>query len=89
MIGLLGTSNSLVCGIDEYANTHHFMPTLTRKNAKNGQMQYTYPWFCVFMCFWYEGLKVKRQHTILIDKRAILNDSTTSCAYSDIKDEVE
>ena len=40
---------------DNITNTHHFMPTLTRKNAKNGQMQYKYPWFCVFMRLRYKG----------------------------------
>lgn len=42
-----------------------------------------------FYVFQVKGLNSGRKHTILIDKRARLNDSTTSCAHCDIKDEVE
>ena len=57
MIGLLGTSNSLVWGIDECVNTHHFIPIKDTKMTKNTQIYCRYPWFCVFMCFRYKGLK--------------------------------
>ena len=34
---LLGTSNSLVWGIDECLNTHHFCSSYTTKTTKNTQ----------------------------------------------------
>jgi hypothetical protein len=35
---LLGASNSLVWGIDECLNTHHFIPIWTAKTIKNAQI---------------------------------------------------
>ena len=49
-------------------------PILIRKNTKKRQKQYRYHWFHVFMYLRYNGLKSGRKHTILIDKRAFLND---------------
>ena len=52
MIGLLGTSNSLVWGIDECVNTHHLIPIFRHKNDQKHPNVPNYTADILGVCFY-------------------------------------
>ena len=78
MIGLLGTSNSLVWGIDECVNTHHFTPIKDTKMTKNTQYILQISLVCVLCVSGTKGLKTKR-------KRVFLDRLDNNCTFDQVK----
>ena len=65
MIGLLGTSNSLVWGIDECVNTHHFFHIWATETVKNTLKSLKMYKNIIWLCFYkFQGKTNNKWHNL-------------------------